>query len=107
MNGGGPGRLKLECGVAINRSATRLPISFGELPAGHFRNSFGCSCACSDSATSIIETANNSVVVLRDRFIMSPLFFVIETKKSGTPVLTPGVSTARTYQRRRLQKSQL
>ena len=42
MNGRRPGWLKLECGVEINRSATRFPISCGELPAGHFLNSFGC-----------------------------------------------------------------
>jgi hypothetical protein len=32
---GGVGRPKLVCGVATNRRATRVPISFGELPDGH------------------------------------------------------------------------
>src|SRR5712671_6577419 len=73
MNGEGPGLLKFECGVAINRSATRLPISLGEVPAGHFLNSFGCCCAWSDNASTIIQAANNSAAGLRDRFIRSPL----------------------------------
>src|SRR5258708_27954822 len=73
MNGGGPGLLKFECVVATNRSATRLPISWGELPAGHFLNSFGCSSSCKGNASTTIHVASNNTNALRYRFIMSPL----------------------------------
>lgn len=45
MCSGGVVLLKFVCGPDANRSATRFPISFGELPAGHLLNSFlasGC-----------------------------------------------------------------
>jgi hypothetical protein len=32
---GGVVRLKFECGLATNRSATRRPISCGEVPGAH------------------------------------------------------------------------
>jgi hypothetical protein len=52
---GGVVRPKLVCGVCTKCSATRLPISCGDVPAGHFEKSvfaffdcasqlFGCSC---------------------------------------------------------------
>ena len=73
MKGGGPGRPKLECGIASSRSATRLPISWGELPAGHFLNSFGCFCACRGRVSTIIPAASSNPNVVRYRFIMSSL----------------------------------
>src|SRR5277367_6540828 len=38
MCAGGVLRPKFVCGPATKRSATRLPISFGELPEGHLVN---------------------------------------------------------------------
>src|SRR5580704_59383 len=40
MCAGGVLMPKFVCGPATKRSAARLPISFGELPEGHFVNSF-------------------------------------------------------------------
>ena len=42
---GGVGLMKLKCGEAAKRSATRLPISPGELPFGQLLKS-DCAAAC-------------------------------------------------------------
>src|SRR3954467_9580256 len=63
---GGPGRLKLECGLAAKFSATRLPISWGDAPAGHGPKSYfaGATVAPAKKPTSRTEARRGRGLML-------------------------------------------
>ncbi len=69
MNGGVPLRPKFVCGPETKCSATRLPISLGDVPAGHLLNSF--TSALSGNATAVTSTASNDVKQGRNLLILS------------------------------------
>src|SRR5580704_3924835 len=64
---------KFVCGPATKRSATRLPTSFGELPEGHFVNSFCRAWHLGARIAVPIKSRNNNVeyaVVLDNSFLL-------------------------------------
>src|SRR4051812_24193129 len=63
---GGVGRMKLKCGEAAKRSATRLPISRGELPFGQLLKS-DCAAAfgAKDAARAATQATRNRRVLIR------------------------------------------
>src|SRR5271155_769040 len=61
MCAGGVLRPKLVCGPDTKRSATRLPISFGEVPAGHFANSF---CWAQERGVKSVMATRSSIAAL-------------------------------------------
>src|SRR5580704_6414929 len=59
MKVAGAGRPKFVCGVAANRSATRLPTSCGDVPAGHFVKAF---CAMADTVRMTAHTIKDATL---------------------------------------------
>src|SRR6185295_20087227 len=70
-------RPKLVCGVATKCSATRLPTSCGDVPAGHFEKSaiafFDCASLMPGSNCAIPSASNKPGIVF---FMYSRLFFL-------------------------------
>src|ERR1017187_1701397 len=62
--------LSRKCLLTTNRSATRLPISWGELPAGQFWNSF-CAYPCAAAPSSMAPATTVREIDLRCVFILS------------------------------------
>src|ERR1017187_6969225 len=65
--------LSRKCLLATNRSATRLPMSWGELPAGQFRNSF-CPHPCAAAPRITAQATIVREIDLRCIFILSTLW---------------------------------